>query len=71
MNSNNPKLYQFYYYSDHWDSSSLITNLDGGIVHCIQYVPFVEVFLEEHNNKWNTPFLFNAKELDHNYAFYR
>lgn len=29
----------------------------------IEYVPFGEVFIEERNNKWNTPFLFNAKEL--------
>ncbi|MBK5720185.1 hypothetical protein JGH11_04800 [Dysgonomonas sp. Marseille-P4677] len=30
----------------------------------IEYVPFGEVFIEERNNKWNTPYLFNAKELD-------
>lgn len=45
-------------------SSSLITNLDGNIVQHIEYVPFGEVFIEERNNTWNTPYKFNAKELD-------
>ena len=36
----------------------------------IEYVPFGEVFIEERNNKWNTPFLFNAKELDEETGLY-
>ena len=51
-------------------SSSLITNLDGEIVQHIEYVPFGEVFIEERNNKWNTPYLFNAKELDEETGLY-
>ncbi|MDH6310943.1 RHS repeat-associated protein [Dysgonomonas sp. PFB1-18] len=51
-------------------SSSLITNLDGEIVQHIEYVPFGEVFLEERNNTWNTPYLFNAKELDEETGLY-
>ena len=51
-------------------STSLITNLDGEIVQHIEYVPFGEVFIEERNNKWNTPFLFNAKELDEETGLY-
>nr|WP_295809531.1 RHS repeat-associated core domain-containing protein [uncultured Apibacter sp.] len=27
-------------------------------------MPFGEVFIEERNNNWNTPYLFNGKELD-------
>ena len=30
----------------------------------VEYVPFGEVFLEEKNAVWNTPYLFNGKELD-------
>jgi RHS repeat-associated protein len=30
----------------------------------IEYVPFGEVFLEEKNAKWNTPYLFTSMELD-------
>jgi RHS repeat-associated protein len=45
-------------------SSSCITNLDGEVVQHIEYVPFGEVFLEEKNSKWNTPYLFTSMELD-------
>ena len=55
---------QFYYHPDHLGSSSYITNLDGEVSQHIEYVPFGEVFLEERNNTWNTPYLFNAKEFD-------
>ena len=34
------------------------------------YVPFGEVFIEERNNRWNTPYLFNAKELDEETGLY-
>jgi hypothetical protein len=43
---------------------SYITNLDGEIVQHVEYLPFGEVFIEERNNSWNTPYLFNSKELD-------
>jgi RHS repeat-associated protein len=36
----------------------------------VEYVPFGEVFIEERNNTWNTPFLFNAKELDEETGLY-
>lgn len=55
---------QFYYHPDHLGSSSYITNLDGEVAQHIEYVPFGEVFIEERNNTWNTPYLFNAKEFD-------
>ena len=55
---------QFYYHPDYLGSSSYITNLDGEVSQHIEYVPFGEVFIEERNNTWNTPYLFNAKELD-------
>ena len=55
---------QFYYHPDHLGSSSYITNLDGEVMQHIEYVPFGEVFIEERNNTWNTPYLFNGKEFD-------
>ena len=55
---------------DHLDSSSYITNLDGEVSKRIEYVPFREVFIEERNNAWNTPYLFNAKELDEETGMY-
>ena len=61
---------QFYYHSDHLGSSSYITNLDGEVAQHIEYVPFGEVFIEERNNSWNTPYLFNAKEFDEETGMY-
>lgn len=61
---------QFYYHPDHLGSFSYITNLDGEVVQHIEYVPFGEVFIEERNNTWNTPYLFNAKEYDEETGMY-
>lgn len=61
---------QFYYHPDHLGSSSYITNLDGEVAQHIEYVPFGEVFIEERNNSWNTPYLFNAKEFDEETGMY-
>ena len=61
---------QFYYHPDHLGSSSYITNLDGEVVQHIEYVPFGEVFVEERNNIWNTPYLFNVKEFDEETGLY-
>ena len=61
---------QFYCHPDHLGSSSYITNLDGEVAQHIEYVPFGEVFIEERNNTWNTPYLFNAKEFDEETGMY-
>ena len=61
---------QFYYHPDHLGSSSYFTNLEGEVVQRIEYVPFGEVFVEERNNIWNTPYLFNAKEFDEETGLY-
>ena len=61
---------QFYYHPDHLGSSNYITNLDGEVSQHIEYVPFGEVFIEERNNTWNTPYLFNAKEFDEEIGMY-
>lgn len=61
---------QFYYHPDHLGSSNYITNLDGEVAQHIEYVPFGEVFIEERNSVWNTPYLFNAKEFDEETSMY-
>lgn len=68
--NDNAELQQFYYHPDHLGSSSYISNLDGEVVQHIEYVPFGEVFLEEKNAKWNTPYLFTSKELDKETGLY-
>ncbi len=61
---------KYFYHSDHLGSSSLITNADGNVTQHIEYVPFGEVFVEERNNSWSTPYKFNAKELDEETGLY-
>ena len=68
--NDNAELQQFYYHPDHLGSSSYLTNLDGEVVQHVEYVPFGEVFLEEKNAKWNTPYLFTSKELDRETRLY-
>jgi hypothetical protein len=68
--NDNAELQQFYYHPDHLGSSSYISNLDGEVVQHVEYVPFGEVFLEEKNAKWNTPYLFTSKELDRESGMY-
>jgi len=62
----------YYYHPDHLGSSSLITDNNGTLVQHIQYVPFGEVFVEERASasSWQTPYLFNAKELDDETGLY-
>jgi RHS repeat-associated protein len=54
----------YFYHSDHLGSSSLITDPTGAIAQHIEYVPFGEIFIDERNSSWYTPYLFNAKERD-------
>ena len=68
--SETPERLIYFYHSDHLGSSSLITNLDGEVTQHIEYIPYGEVFIEERNNVWNTPYLFNAKELDEETGLY-
>ena len=68
--NDNPEKLQFYYHSDHLGSTSLITDLDGNVTQHVEYIPFGEVFIEERNATWNTPYKFNAKELDEETGLY-
>jgi uncharacterized protein (TIGR02594 family) len=47
-----------------------ITTTLNEVVQHVEYVPFGEVFIEERNNTWNTPYLFNSKELDEETGLY-
>jgi RHS repeat-associated protein len=60
-----PELYDAYFYhSDHLGSSNYISNNTGIVSQHTEYLPFGETFVDEHLNSHNTPFKFNAKELD-------
>jgi RHS repeat-associated protein len=54
----------YWYHSDHLGSSSYITNLNGVVTQHMEYLPYGETLVDEHQNSYNTPFKFNAKELD-------
>lgn len=51
-------------------STNLITNFDGEITQSVAYIPYGEVFVEERNGNWTSPYLFNAKELDEETGLY-
>jgi RHS repeat-associated protein len=61
---------RYFYHHDHLGSSSYLTNQLGNITQHVEYIPFGEVFVEERNDKWNTPYLFNGKELDEETGLY-
>ncbi len=58
------------YHVDHLGSTSLVTDIDGEITQHVAYIPYGEVFVEQRNGVWNTPYLFNAKELDEETGLY-
>ena len=60
----------YFYHPDHLGSSSLITGGNGAVLQHIEYVPYGEVFIEEKNATWRTPYKFNAKELDEETGLY-
>ncbi|MCQ2219076.1 MAG: RHS repeat-associated core domain-containing protein [Paludibacteraceae bacterium] len=47
-----------------------MTDIDGKIIQHVAYIPYGEVFIEERDGNWNTPYLFNAKELDEETGLY-
>ena len=54
----------FWYHPDHLGSSSYISNRNNEVSQHMEYLPFGELLVEEHKNSYNTPYKFNAKELD-------
>jgi RHS repeat-associated protein len=62
-NGNVEENLRYFYHSDHLGSTSYITNAQGEITQFVAYLPFGEEFVEQHTD-WDSPFKFNAKELD-------
>ena len=60
----------FFYHPDHLGSTSMVTDAEGYITQNVSYIPYGEVFVEERNGVWNTPYLFNSKELDEETGLY-
>ena len=47
-------LYKYFYHSDHWGSTSNVTDATDVVSQHIEYMPFGEIFIEECNNTWKT-----------------
>ena len=62
--------YTYFYIHDHLGSTSMVLDIDGNISQSVTYVPYGEIFVEERNGAWNSPYLFNSKELDEETGLY-
>ncbi|MDR1876288.1 MAG: N-acetylmuramoyl-L-alanine amidase [Flavobacteriaceae bacterium] len=60
----------YFYHPDHLGSTSYVTTRLGKVSQHVEYIPFGEVFLEEKNDKWNSPYKFNSKEMDEETGLY-
>jgi RHS repeat-associated protein len=69
MNMNEYEGQRYFYHSDHLGSSSFITDGAGISTQHVEYLPFGETLADEHVN-FNTPYKFNAKELDDETGLY-
>ena len=58
------------YHTDHLGSTALVTDLDGEVTQHVAYIPYGEIFVEQRNGSWSSPYLFNAKELDEETGLY-
>ena len=60
----------YFYIGDHFGSTLMVLDVDGNISQSVTYVPYGEIFVEERNGAWNSPYLFNSKELDEETGLY-
>ena len=60
----------YFYTGDHLGSTSMVLDVDGNISQSVTYIPYGEIFVEERNGAWNSPYLFNSKELDEETGLY-
>ena len=62
--------YTYFYIHDHLGFTSMVLDADGNISQSVTYIPYGEIFVEERNGAWNSPYLFNSKELDEETGLY-
>ena len=60
----------YFYILDHLGSTSMVLDTDGNTLQSVTYTPYGGIFVEERNGTWNTPYLFNGKELDEETGLY-
>lgn len=59
-----------YYHSDHFGSTSYVTDGDGNITKYEAYLPYGELFVDEHSSSESMPYKFNGKQLDDETGLY-
>ncbi|MBR6104130.1 MAG: RHS repeat-associated core domain-containing protein [Paludibacteraceae bacterium] len=60
----------YFYHPDHLGSTAMVTDHEGRITQNVVYIPYGEVFVEERDGSWASPYLFNTKELDEETGLY-
>ncbi len=60
----------FYYHSDHFGSTSYVTDGDGNITKYEAYLPYGELLVDEHSSSESMPYKFNGKQLDDETGLY-
>ena len=62
----------YYYHRDHLGSTMSVTDSLGATVQLVEYTPWGEVFVERRfgSNGYESPYLFNGKELDEETGLY-
>ena len=60
----------FYYHTDHLGSTSYITDVKAKVTLFDAYLPYGELFVNEHSSTEELPYKFNGKELDEETVLY-
>ena len=68
-NGNIEEILRYFYHSNHLGSAVYITNKRGDVTQYIAYIPFGETLAEQHSD-WDSPYKFNARELDSETGLY-
>ena len=60
----------YFYHPDHLGSTSYVTDAAGSPTQFLSYNPYGETLLDEHTVSFDSPYKFNAKELDSETGLY-
>ena len=60
----------FFYHTDHLQSTTYLTDSVGNISQFVWYAPYGEALIDEHVGSYENPYKFSGKELDENTGLY-
>ncbi len=64
------KVVNFFYHTDHLQSTTYLTDSAGNICQFLWYAPYGEALIDEHIGSYESPYKFSGKELDENTGLY-